>query len=146
MSTTMEKTTNTCESDRVCECDDEALFSELGGAKALLDATNAVKNCSESQEFNKLLCALENCLSENQINALNDIITDTLTTIKSVRANEKTREDLNKMLCIFTVALRNFISEEEKRELDIKAIRRVGRMIYESPEAFYNAVFGKRDE
>lgn len=145
MSTTMEKTINTCECDRVCECD-EALFSELGGAKAILDATNAVKNCSESQEFNMLLYALENCLSENQINALNDIITDTLATIKSVRANEKTREDLNKKLCIFTVALRNFISEEENRKLDILAIRRVGLMLAKSPAAFYDAVFGKRDE
>lgn len=144
MSTTMEKTTNTCECDRVCDFDED-LFYELGRAKELLDATNAVKNCSERQEFDKLLCALENRLSENQINALNDIIADTLTTIKSVRANEKTREDLNKMLCIFTVALRNFISKEEERKCDIYAIRRVGRMLYENPDAFYEAVFGKRD-
>ena len=42
MSTTMKKTTNTCECDRVCECD-EALFSELGGAKAILDAGGALR-------------------------------------------------------------------------------------------------------
>ena len=142
MSTTMENT-KICECD--CDCEGEFIFSELDTAKMLLKATDAVKLDLEDQKFDEALSTLESYLLENKIDALSDSIASTLGTIKSVKANEKTREDLKKMLCIFTVALRNFISEEENRELDIEAIRRVGRIIYENPQAFYNAVFAKRD-
>ena len=142
MSTTMENT-KICECD--CDCEGEFIFSELDTAKMLLKATDAVKLDLEDQKFDEALSTLESYLLENKIDALSDSIASTLGTIKSVKANEKTREDLKKMLCIFTVALRNFISEEENRKLDILAIRRVGLMLAKTPAAFYDAVFGKRD-
>ena len=123
-------------------------LSHLDYAKNLMQSLNKIIKegpNSSSEEFNENIKTLDNILVTNKIEKISDAVNKVIDKIKRLRNYEVTREELIKAFSIFRVALTNWINEEERRRLDIEAIRRVGRMMSEHPEALYN-VFFKRDE
>lgn len=124
------------------------VLSDFDYAKNLMQSLdNIINNApnSSAEEFNDFIRTLENSLATNKIKWIENSVADVLSKIKCLRNYEVTREDLMKAFYILRAALTKWINEEENRKLDIEAIRRVGQMFSKNPEAFYNAIFLKRE-